>query len=129
MEPQLSPIFLNVYEQLFAVFAKPYTHETPPIGKNHQSSKIAVTFEQMSKFKILQDLEYPKAVQHSLFYNCLPYILPFGLDNTINTAGEEEDSFNELLLTTVFVEQPMASPGCAKDWDPMFLLRAISLYE
>ena len=30
-------------------------------------------------------------MQHSIFYDSLRYLLPFGLGNTINTAEEEDE--------------------------------------
>ena len=39
--------------------------------------------------KILQDLERPKPVQISLFYNCLCYILTFRNAGAVNTSEEE----------------------------------------
>ena len=41
-----------------------------------RSDKTAVTFEPMVQ-KILLGLKCPKAVLHSLFHNCLRYLLPF----------------------------------------------------
>ena len=44
------------------------------------------------------------------------YLLSFGVGAAINTTQEEEhglDKYINELLTTVFVEQPLASPGSA----------------
>ena len=49
-------------------------------------------------------------MQHSLFYDWLRYLLQFESGGGVNMR-EEEDEFVSDLVTTVFVEQPMASPG------------------
>ena len=44
---------------------------------------------------ILPDLECPKHVQHTLLYDWLPYIWPFGLGVAVKKAEEEDNSVNE----------------------------------
>ena len=48
---------------------------TPPIGKIHTSSKIAISFEykQWGDLNFLWDFEYPIPVQQILFYDYLRY--------------------------------------------------------
>ena len=50
-----------------------------------------------------------KPEQNILFYDSLRDLLPFGLGGTVNTA-----ELLTKLITTVFVKQPLASPGSAK---------------
>ena len=54
---------------------------------------------------MLQDLECPKAVQHSLFYDWLHYLLLFWLAATVNTAEEKDHnlihSINKLMDNAV----------------------------
>ena len=49
-------------------------------------------------------------MEHSLFENCLHYILPFRLGGPVKVAEEEEDLLSDL-ITTVFVDQLLALPG------------------
>ena len=77
-----------------------------------RSSKTSVFFNQRCNYKILHGFEYPKAERHSLFYNSLHYLLPFGLGGALIAAEEVEDSDNQS-ITMVSVEQPLASPGSA----------------
>ena len=62
-----------------------------------RSGKTTITFEPMQwcNLKILQDLESPKAVQLSLFYDCLHYLLPFRHDGPVKAAEEEDDWLNK----------------------------------
>ena len=48
---------------------KALPNATPPKGKLHHFSKIAVTFETKLNFNVFPDLECPKIVQQILFYN------------------------------------------------------------
>ena len=50
---------------------------------------------------------------HSLLYDCVRHLLPFGLGGAINTA-EEEDYKVIKFITTVSVEQSLAWPGSAE---------------
>ena len=56
----------------------------------------------MMNLKILQDLEFPLSVQHSLFFDSV-------------SPAEQEDELITYSLWTVFEEQPMALPGSSKN--------------
>ena len=51
---------------------------TPPVGKIHPVSKIAVTLEPIQRLGALQDLDYLKKVQYSLFCEWKHNFKPFG---------------------------------------------------
>ena len=53
---------------------------TPPVGKIHPVSKIAVTLEPIQRLGALQDLECLKKGQYSLFYEWKHHFKPFGRD-------------------------------------------------
>ena len=56
----------------------------------------------MMNLKILEDLEYSLSVQHSLFSDSV-------------SPAEQEDELITYSLWTVFVEQPIALRGSAKN--------------
>ena len=51
-------------------------------------------------------------MQHSLLCDWLRYLLSVGLGGAVNAGGEEDDLTNQL-ITTVFIEQFLASPWFA----------------
>ena len=66
---------------------------------------------------VLWDLEYPKPVKHSLLYDWKYHLQPLGRDGAIQPLKEKGDLVTNLInewITTVFVEQPLASPGLLK---------------
>ena len=52
-------------------------------------------------------------MQHSLFHDWKHHLKLFGICGAVK-QGEEEGDLLTLLIMTVFVEQPMTSPGSAK---------------
>ena len=59
------------------------------------------------------DLKCPKPVWHSLVYDWKSYLKPFGRGSFVK-SGEEKDELVNEWVTKVFVEQPLASHGSAK---------------
>ena len=55
-------------------------------------------------------------MQYSLFYDWKHYIKPFGLGSAVKPKGHIGSPTERVteLMTTVFFEQPLASPGSAK---------------
>ena len=53
--------------------------------------KLPQIFNQWSKLKILQDLEWPEPVQHSLLYDCKPLLLPLRRQGFVKSAEEKGD--------------------------------------
>ena len=51
--------------------------------------------------------------QHILCLNSLRYLVPYGLGGAVNKPVEEEDATKQL-MTTVFVEHPLAVPSSIK---------------
>ena len=49
----------------------------------------------------------------NLIHGCLHYLLPFMLGGAVKAAEEEKLLESYLLMTTVFVEQPLAPRGFA----------------
>ena len=56
-----------------------------------QSGIVAIIFEPLMQFKILQDLEFQKVGQYSLIYDWLLYLLPFEPGGAVKSWEEEED--------------------------------------
>ena len=74
----------------FAGCAHTLNKATPPTGKIHQFSITVITCEPVRQFDVLQDLECPKPVQHSVFDTWKSYLYPFRHDSAV-TLGEEKD--------------------------------------
>ena len=76
--PELLPLLLLVaYCLLLGYGSAKYLanaslpNKTPPIGKIHPTSNIAVTFKTDMQFLYLLNLECPRVMGHALFYNWL----------------------------------------------------------
>ena len=77
-------------------------------------AKLPELLNQSCNFEILRDLECPKPVKHSLFYEWLHYILLFGRGSAMKKVEEDGYSISELQITTVFAERRLAFPRSAK---------------
>ena len=81
--------------------------QTPPT-----SAKSSLLLNQQCDWDVLLDLECPKPVGSSLFYDWKSNLKPFGRGGFLGRKR-----MNQLVnqsVTEVFVEQPLALPGSAK---------------
>ena len=76
----------------FVGYAQTLPNAIPPTDKVHQFSKVAVTFNQWLNVHILQDLEFPKPVQHSPFF----YWITVWASRTVK-SGEKKESLTDWL--------------------------------
>ena len=89
---------------------------TPPVGKIHQFSKIAVTFEPIQPFTCTSRfrISKKKMLINLVLWLEAPFLTVWAWQRRkdISTKGWMNEWISQS-VTKVFVEQPLASPGSA----------------